>query len=55
MKYSYNQTGACAADADCDTTGEVCKGDSTCGMYTYVLIQELFSSRIMQHRTNDYM
>ena len=28
---SYNHTGACAADTDCDTAGEVCKVDNTCG------------------------
>ena len=31
MNYSYNYSGTCAADGDCDGNNVVCKGDSTCG------------------------
>ena len=41
INYFHKSTGACAADTDCDTTGEVCKGDNTCGKYTSVLVQKL--------------
>ena len=38
---SYTSTGSCAADSDCDTTGEACKADNTCGTYTHDLIFDL--------------